>query len=192
MKASHEAIGVSLGLVIILLVFLNEIVAQTTLEAPVFSDPTLLAAIFVPSKPARTFEEPVTQPNSEFTGLRQEFQFKPRRVAIPKDWQAFEKQFAPEQHNGKPALQLIENGMYQVNQLIYSVKLFERNINSLLNFEWSLHELTGYDPRTKANALDSMFDHAKVKTDFEWDAPVGLYVGVRFQLKCDSIFQFWK
>jgi hypothetical protein len=192
MRASRNAVAVGCGLAIGCAAFLNQLVAQPALESPAFSDPNLMAAIFAPSKPVRAFDEPVTRLDSDYTGLRKEFRLKPRRVAIPKDWEAFEKQFAPEQHNGRPVLQWIENGMYQVNQIVYSIKLVERNVNSLLNFEWSLHELSGYDPRTKANALDNFFDHARVKTDFDWDAPIGLYVGVRLQVKCDSIFQFWK
>ena len=188
----RAAVGVGWGLAIGLWVFLNQIVAQTVLESPAFSDPTLLAAIFVPEKPIRSFEEAVTPPSSELTSLHHEFRLKPRRLPIPEDWEEFDRRFSPEQHSGKPTLQLLENGMYQVNQVIYSVKLFERNVNSLLNVEWSLHEISGYDSRTKANELDNVFDHAKVKTEFDWDAPVGLYVGIRFQIKCDSIFQFWK
>jgi len=192
MRASRKTVVVGCGLAIGSAVFLNPLVAQTVLESPAFSDPNLMAAIFAPSKPVRTFDEPVTRLDSEYTGMRKEFRLKPRKFPIPKNWEAFDKRFAPEKHNGKPVLQLLENGMYEVNQVVYSVKLFERNVNTLLNFEWSMRELGGYDSRTKANAPDNFFDHAKVKTEFDWDAPVGLYVGVRFQIKCHSIFQFWK
>src|ERR1043166_5999803 len=125
MRASHEAVGVGGGLVIGLLVFLNQIAAQTVLESPAFSDPNLLAAIFVPAKSIPSFDEVVTPPSSEFPSLHREFRLKPRRLPIPDDWEEFDKRFSPEQHSGKPTLQLLENGMYQVNQIIYSVKLFE-------------------------------------------------------------------
>ena len=86
----------------------------------------------------------------------------------------------------------MEKGMYEVDQTLYSFKLFERKVNSLFNLEWTMRQLSDYDARSRANGLDTFFDHAKVRTDFNWDAPIGLYVGVRFQVKCNSIFQFWK
>jgi hypothetical protein len=170
----------------------NGSLAQTAFESPALSDPSLLAAIFAPTsrKPAAT-DQPVVSEKSPFGRVQREFR-QPARRRIPENWEAFEKQFAPEAHPDQPHLQLLENGLYTVNQTIYSIKLFERNINSLLNLEYSLNELRGYDARSKANELDNFFDHAKLKTEFDWDAPIGLYVGVKFQIKCDSIFQFWK
>jgi len=168
--------------------------AQTVLESQPFSDPSLLAAIFVPapSRPENNFDRPASSDQLEVARVRREFHLPFHKPSIPKDWESFERQFAPETHKGQPTLQMVEDGMYTLNQTVYSIKLFERNVNSLLNFEWSLHELNGYDSRSRANDLDNFFDHAKLRTDFDWDAPVGIYIGVRFVIKCDSIFQFWK
>jgi hypothetical protein len=169
--------------------------AQTSLEAPSsFPDPVLLATIFSPSppKPTVTLDEPIGKELPSLNRLRNDISAPSYKPAIPEDWEAFDKQFAPDRVDGQPHFQFLENGMYKVNQTLYSMKLFERQVNSLLNFEYSLHEISGYDARTKANQFDNFFDHAKLKTDFDWDAPVGIYVGLRFQIKCYSIFQFWK
>jgi hypothetical protein len=168
--------------------------AQTSFEAAAFSDPNLIAAIFAPP-PSKQTSVPSPQDLNDrlgFPSSRKEFHARTVLPPIPEDWEAFDKQFAPHQHPGQPSLQLLENGFYEFNQTIYSIKLFERKVNSLLNFEYSLRELGAYDSRSKENAIDNVFDHAAMKTDFNWDAPIGLFVGVRFQLKCDSIFQFWK
>jgi hypothetical protein len=192
-RAGRRAVGVGWGLVAGFLVLLDPLAAQTVLESPAFSDPNLLAAIFMPPlKPNRALDEPVTLPDSGFKATRQEFRRDLRRPPIPKDWESFDNQYAPASYPSQPTLRLMEKGMYEVNQTLYGLKLFERKVNSLLSLEWTMRELGGYDPRSKANAPDDFFDHARVKTEFNWDAPIGLYVGVRFQIKCDSIFQFWK
>jgi hypothetical protein len=168
--------------------------AQTTLESPAFSDPHLFAAIFAPQKPAPSYvpRREADLGRSSFGRDGRDIRVNLYRPPIPKDWQAFEERFAPEQYPDQPHLQLLENGMYEFNQTLYSLKLFERDVNSLLSFEYSMRELSGYDSRSRENKLDNFFDHAKVKTEFDWDAPIGLYVGVKLQIKCDSIFQFWK
>ena len=193
MKARRQLFVVVVATLIAGLPSLTRVVTgQIAFESPAFSDPNLLASIFTPvrTRPSADAQVRLVERESQFGRGHHEFHLP--RQAIPTSWEEFDKQFAPEQPSNKPTLHLLENGMYQANQMIYSVKLFERNVNSLLNFEWNLHEISGYDSRSKANELDNLFDHAKVKTDLNWDAPVGLYVGVRFQIKCHSIFQFWR
>lgn len=192
MRAGRMSVVVSVVAVVCLGV--SAVRAQSSFDTPVFSDPNLLAAIFAPppTKPSPLQVPVLTEERDGFLNSKKEFRSAYVKASIPTDWEAFDKQFAPEKHPGQPTLQLLENGFYEVNQTIYSVKLFERKVNSLLNFEYSLRELGGYDPRSKENALDTFFEHAAVKTDFNWDAPIGLYVGVKFQIKCNSIFQFWK
>src|SRR5690349_6232715 len=101
MRARRKTGGVVWGLELGLLVFLNQVGAQTALEAPAFSDPNLLAAIFTPSKPVRTADEPVTLPSSEFAETRHEFHRNHQRCPIPEDWEAFEKQYRPEGYRDK-------------------------------------------------------------------------------------------
>src|ERR1051326_3965547 len=192
MRVSRTAVKVVWGFAIGLVVFASQLAAQTVLESPSFSNPNLLAAIFMPQKPVRMVDEPVVPSDPGFTRTRHEFRLDARKARIPADWEEFETMYGPASRPGQPTLRFMEKGMYEVNQTLYSLKLFERKINSLLSLEWTMSELGGYDSRSKANELDNFFDHARVKTEFDWDAPIGLYVGVRFQLQCDSIFQFWK
>ena len=169
------------------------LLAQVVLESPAFSDPALLAVIFTPPSNATNIRDvPRLENVSGPARLRGDFKLSYPKAPIPENCDAFEERFGVEKQEGRPHLQLLENGMHKINETIFSIKLFERRVNSLLNLEYSLHELAGYDSRSKENELDNFFDHAKLKTDFDWDAPVGLYVGLRFQIKCYSIFQFWK
>ncbi len=167
------------------------VVQGQTFESHVFSDPNLLAAIFAqpPPPPSTPQPRPFLEDNGSLTKRRGAlYATRP----IPQDWEQFDREFAPQPHASPRTLDVLENGMYKVNQTVYSIKLAERKVNSMLNFEYSLHELGGYDYRSRQNAIDNFFDHATVKTDFNWDAPIGVYVGIRFQIKCESIFQFWK
>jgi hypothetical protein len=154
----------------------------------------LLAAIFAPQKPVKTIErrQEIALERANLGRNGRDVRVNLYRPSIPENWQAFEKEFAPTQYPDQPHLQILENGLYEVNQTLYSLKLFERQVNSLLSLEYSMRDLSGYDARSKKNELDNFFDHAKFKTEFDWDAPIGLYVGVKFQVKCYSIFQFWK
>lgn len=192
MRASLKIVVTAL--LVVWLTGVKAVLAQAYFDTPAFSDPNLLAAIFAPSLSKQTSLDTPTEPDDRLslTRSRRHFQAPTTPVRLPADWEAFDKQFAPQPHPGQPSLQLLENGFYEVNQTIYSIKLFERKVNSLLNFEYSLRELGAYDSRSKENAIDDYFSHATVKTDFNWDAPIGVYLGVKFQIKCDSIFQFWK
>lgn len=167
---------------------------NTSIESSSIADPNILAAIFTPapSQTTPTLARPVAPDPVGPADTTQVFQLPVYRTQIPRDWEDFDKKFSPEQHPGQPALQLLENGLYQVNQTIFSVKLFERKVNSMMNFEYTLSDIAGYDSRTKANRIDSFFSNASLKSDFNWEAPVGLYVGFRFEIRCNSIFQFWK
>ena len=193
MRASRQCVVVVFFLAVGFGGKTTELSAQTVLESPAFSDSRLLAAIFAspPSRPTSSDEVPPVE-GLEPVRLRKDFELPYRKARVPDDWDAFEKQFGVVKHEGNTHLQILEDGMYKVNETIFSIKLFERRVNSLLNLEYSFHELTGYDSRSKDNEIDNFFDHAKLKTDFDWDAPVGLYVGLRLQIKCYSIFQFWK
>jgi len=173
--------------------FATVVRGQIVAESHAFADPNLLAAIFAPppTRSANTYVPPQLDIRSEMPTTKHEIRLPYRKPPIPENWEAFDKQFAPEMQN-KRSLQILENGLYEVNQTLYSIKLFERNVNSMLNFEYKLRELGGYDSRSRLNAIDGFFDHTTVRTDFNWDAPIGLYIGVRLQIKCDSIFAFWK
>lgn len=152
-----------------------------------------LASIVIPSpsKSNKAFTSHEAGQKEDITGEKIEFHLR-KKYAIPRNWEEFDKHFAPDSRDVYTPVQWLEHGMYHVNQTLFAAELFERHVNGLLNLEYSLRELGNYDSRSEKNKLDGFFDHAKVKTDFDWDAPIGLYVGVRFQIKCDSIFQFWK
>jgi len=192
MRASRKVVAVAGGLVLSILWPSSPTNAQAVLESSSFADPNLLAAIFTPSKSERRAAEVTAPAARDFVDVRHEFSLRPPKYRIPENWEAFERQYAPKTDHSKPTLNLMEKGMYEVNQTLYSLKLFEKQVNSLLSFEYTMRELGGYDPRSKQNKIDDFFDHAKVKTEFDWDAPIGLYVGVKLQIQCDSIFQFWK
>jgi hypothetical protein len=192
MRASRKFAVVLGGVILGVCLVAGRASAQAVFDSPSLADPSLIAAIFNPPKRVKPAEEVFAfSPEDAETG-RYEFRLKPRKPPLPRDWEAFDKQYAPTNETSGPTVRLLEKGLYEVNQTLYSLKLFERQVNSLLSLEYSMRELGGYDSRSKQNRLDDFFDHAKVKTEVDWDAPIGLYVGIKFQIPCDSIFQFWK
>src|SRR5947207_2819330 len=119
MKASRKLAVVVTSLVV---GFAIRGVAQTLFETHAFSDANLIAGIFAPPppKPGPDFRPPLGEGRAELPYARHEFHLPHEKPPIPENWNAFEKQFAREEHKGQPSLQLLENGLYQVNQTLYS------------------------------------------------------------------------
>lgn len=168
--------------------------ADAMLESPSPVTPAVMAAIF-PAPPSRSAISPdrsyaldQSSPGSATRG----FERPVYKLQLPHDWEEFEDRFAREEHPGQPTLELLGNGIYHINEMLFSVKLFERNVNSMMNFAYTLHEIAGYDSSARANRSGGFLNNASVKSDFKWDVPVQLYVGLRFEIRCSSVFQFWK
>jgi hypothetical protein len=146
-------------------------------------DPNVMAAIFPPSSASIEPHPTYDGSGAEFSGSGRISRKTPilseKRPPLPKDWESFDKQYAPEQKIGHPIVSVLENGTYQVDELLYSIKLLEKQ----LNVEYRLNNLEDYDPRTKANAFDNILNQTSMKTDVRVDTPIGAYVGVRMVIK---------
>src|ERR1043166_1458727 len=110
MRASCQCVVAVLFLVVGFADKTTELFAQTVLESPAFSDPSLLAAIFA-SPPSRVTSTPEVPPieSLEPVRLRRDFELPYRKARIPDDWDAFERQFGVEKHEGSAHLQILED-----------------------------------------------------------------------------------